>query len=131
MNDLEHDLRKVLDEDARRVRTPASAPEGLRRSVRRRQALFGGVVGLSALAIVAGIVAGATMLLPVKSSQPGGEGPTTTGTMNGITIMYPEGWHLIDPDEAGLNGPDPTTLDLPRLILALSPTEPGDVFGCP
>ena len=59
MNDLERDLRDVLGEDARRVPTPTSAPEGLRRSVRRRQAVFGGVVGLSAIAIVAGVVAGA------------------------------------------------------------------------
>ena len=62
MNDLERDLRKVLDEDARRVPTPISAPEGLRRSVRRRQAVFGGVVGLSALAIVAG----SSTALPVR-----------------------------------------------------------------
>ena len=52
MNDLERDLQEVLHEDARRVPTPTSAPEGLRRSVRRRQAMFGSVVGLSALAIV-------------------------------------------------------------------------------
>jgi hypothetical protein len=129
VNDLERDLREVLHEDARRVPTPISAPEGLRRSVRRRQAVFGGVVGLSALAIVAGIVAGATMLLPVRGSQPAGEGPVTTGTLNGITITYPQAWSLIDPDEAGLNGPGPSTL--PRIILALAPTDPGDAFGCP
>jgi len=129
VNDLERDLRNVLDEDARRVPTPTSAPEGLRRSVRRRQAVFGSLVGLSALAIVAGIVAGATMLLPVRSSQPGGEGPTTTGTLNGITITYPAAWNLIDPGEAGLNGPGPSTL--PRIVLALAPQAQGDVFGCP
>jgi hypothetical protein len=44
VNDLERDLRNVLDEDARRVPTPTSAPEGLRRSVRRRQAVFGSFV---------------------------------------------------------------------------------------
>ena len=131
MNDLERDLRDVLHEDARRVPTPIAAPEGLRRSVRRRQAVFGGVVGLSALAIAVGVVAGATMLLPVGNSQPAGEGPTTTGTLNGITIAYPQAWSLIDPDEAGLNGSHPTTVDLPRLILALAPTDPGDALGCP
>ncbi len=132
MNDLERDLREVLDVDARRVPTPVSAPERLRRSVRRRQAVFGGVVGLSALAIVAGIVAGATMLLPVRSSQPGGEGPTTTGTLNGITITYPRAWSLIDPDEAGLNGsPQMAEVPLPRIMLALAPTDPGETFGCP
>jgi hypothetical protein len=132
VNDLERDLRKVLDEDARHVPTPISAPEGLRRSVRRRQAVFGGVVGLSALAIVAAIVAGATTLLPVRSSQPGGEGQTTTGTLNGITITYPSSWHLIDPDEAGLNGSSMMAeVPLPRIMLALAPTDPGQMFGCP
>jgi hypothetical protein len=132
VNDLERDLRKVFDEDARRVPTPISAPEGLRRSVRRRQAVFGGVVGLSALAIVAGIVAGATTLLPIRSSQPAGEGPTTTGTLNGITITYPSSWHLIDPDEAGLNGSSMMAeVPLPRIMLALAPTDPGQMFGCP
>jgi hypothetical protein len=131
VNDLERDLRKVLDEDARRVPTPISAPEGLRRSVRRRQAVFGGLVGLSALAIVAGIVAGATTLLPVRSSQPGGEGPTTTGTLNGITITYPSSWHLIDPDVVGLNSSSDKSQDLPRLALALSPQPPSDLLACP
>jgi hypothetical protein len=132
VNDLERDLRRVLDEDARRVPTPISAPDGLRRSVRRRQAVFGGLVGLSALAIVAGIVAGATTLLPVGSSRPAGEGSTTTGTLNGITITYPQAWSLIDPDEAGLNG-SPQMLEppLPRMMLALAPTDPGQMFGCP
>ena len=132
MNDLERDLREVLHEDARRVRTPASAPEGLRRSVRRRQLVFGGAVALAGIAIVAGIVAGATMLRPVRSSQPGGEGPTTTGTINGITITYPQKWSLIDPDEAGLNGSSMMAeIPLPRIVLALAPTDPGETFGCP
>jgi hypothetical protein len=132
VNDLERDLQQVLHEDARRVPTPTSAPEGLRRSVRRRQAVFGSVVGLSALAIVAGIVAGAT-LLPIESEpRPGVEGgELKTGTLNGIMITYPTAWDLIDPAEAGLNGPDPKTVELPRLILALAPTDPGRAFGCP
>jgi hypothetical protein len=132
VNDLERDLREVLHEDARSVPTPASAPEGLRRSARRRQVVFGGLVGLSALAIVAGIVAGATMLLPVRSNQPAGEGPVTTGTLNGITITYPQAWSLIDPDKAGLNGSaSMAEVSLPRIKLALAPTDPGETFGCP
>jgi hypothetical protein len=129
VNDLERDLQQVLHEDARRVPTPTSAPEGLRRSVRRRQAVFGSVVGLSALAIVAAVVSGASMLLPFKSAQPAGEGQMTTGSLNGITITHPAAWSLIDPDEAGLNGSGPSTL--PRIVLALSPQAQVDVFGCP
>jgi hypothetical protein len=132
VNDLERDLREVLHEDARSVPTPISAPEGLRRSVRRRQAVFGGLVGLSALAIVAGVVAGATMLLPARSNRPAGVGPMTTGTLNGITITYPQAWSLIDPDEAGLNGSSMMAeVPLPRIVLALAPTDPGETFGCP
>src|SRR5262245_10367878 len=133
MNDLERDLRELLDEDARRVSTPVAAPEGLRRSARRRQVLFAGAVGLATVAIVAGVVAGASLLLPLQNDgQPAVEGPKTTGTLNGITITYPQSWHLIDPDTAGLNGsPTMGESPLPRIVLALSPTEEPETFGCP
>ncbi|HEY2965598.1 MAG TPA: hypothetical protein VGJ99_04855 [Actinomycetota bacterium] len=133
MNDLERDLREVLDEDARRAATPVSAPKGLRRSVRRRQAVFVGLMGLACAAVVAGIVAGATTLLSLQSGpNPAAQGPTTTGTLNGITITYPQAWSLIDPDEAGLNGSSMMAeVQLPRIILALAPTDPGKTFGCP
>jgi hypothetical protein len=133
VNNLEHDLREVLDEDARRVPAPAVAPAGLSRSARRRQAVFVGLVGLAGAAVIAGIVAGATTLLSLQTgTEPAAEGPTTTGTLNGITITYPQAWSLIDPDEAGLNGsPTMGESPLPRIILALAPTDPGATFGCP
>ena len=134
MNDLERDLRQVFDEDARHVPTPTSAPEGLRRSVLRRQAVFGGAVALAGLAVVVGIVAGATTLLSSSQSgpEPAALGPTTTGTMNGITITYPEAWALIDPDKAALNGsPTMGESPLPRIVLALAPTVKPETFGCP
>ena len=133
MNDLERDLRAVLDEDARRVPTPVLAPEGLRRSARRRQVVFGGVVGLAGVAIVAGVVAGASLLLPLRyDAQPAGEGAKTTTTLNGITITYPQAWDLIDPDAAGLNGsPMMAEQPLPRIILALAPADDPETFGCP
>ena len=68
--------------------------------------------------------------MPLKNDeQPAGEGPKTTGTLNGITITYPQAWHLIDPDTAGLNGSAMMSESpLPRIVLALAPTEaPGDV----
>jgi hypothetical protein len=133
VNDLERDLREVLHEDARHVATPASAPEGLRRSARRRQVVFVGLVGLAGAAVVAGIVAGATTLLPLqRGPEPAVPGTTTTGTLNGITITYPQRWHLIDPDTAGLNGsPQMSESPLPRIVLALAPTEAPETFGCP
>jgi hypothetical protein len=133
VNDLERDLREVLHEDARRVPMPISAPEGLRRSAHRRQAVFVGLVGLAGAAVVAGIVAGATTLLPFQGGpKPVAQGPTTTGTLNGITITYPQSWHLIDPDTVGLNGsPTMGESPLPRIVLALAPTEAPETFGCP
>ena len=117
MNDLERDLREVLDEDARRVPTPTSAPEGLRRSVRRRQAVFGSLVGLSALAIVAGIVAADDHAAPDRAPmpRPGVEGADlTTGTLNGIIDHLPRAaWFLIDPDVAGLNSASEPIHDFP------------------
>lgn len=133
MNDLERDLKGVFHDDARRVPTPATAPAGLRRSARRRQAVFGGAVALAGLAVVAGIVVGATSLLSSQSGpEPAALGPKTTGTMNGITITYPHAWHLIDPDTAGLNGsPIMGESPLPRIVLALAPTQAPETFGCP
>jgi hypothetical protein len=132
VNDLERDLREVLHEDARHVATPASPPEGLRRSARRRQVVFVGLVGLAGAAVVAGIVAGATTLLPLQRGPEPGDPGTTTSTLNGITITYPQSWHLIDPDTAGLNGsPQMSESPLPRIVLALAPTEAPETFGCP
>jgi hypothetical protein len=133
VNDLERDLRAVFHDDALRVPTPATAPEGLRRSARRRQAVFAGAIGLAGLAVVAGIVMGATSLVSTQSGpEPAVQGPKTTGTMNGITITYPETWHLIDPDTAGLNGsPTMGESPLPRIVLALAPSERTETFGCP
>jgi hypothetical protein len=133
VNDLEHDLREVFHDDALRVPTPAMAPEGLRRSARRRQALFGGAVALAGLLVAAGVIAGATTLLSRQGGpEPAGLGPTTTGTMNGVTITYPQAWHLIDPDTAALNGsPTMGESPLPRIVLALAPTRAPETFGCP
>jgi hypothetical protein len=52
--------------------------------------------------------------------------------MNGITITYPQTWQLIDPDTAALNGsPTMGESPLPRIVLALAPTEKPETFGCP
>ena len=92
-----------------------------------------GLMGLAAAAVIAGIVAGATTLLSVESGpKPAALGPKANGTLNGITITYPQAWSLIDPDEAGLNGsPQISESPLPRMLLALAPTDPGQMFGCP
>jgi hypothetical protein len=133
VNDLERDLREVLHDDALRVSTSGTAPEGLSRSAHRRQAVFVGLVGLAGAVVVAGIVIGATTLLSTQSGpKPAALGPKTTGTLNGVTITYPSSWKLIDPDTAGLNGsPMMGESPLPRVVLALAPTEATETFGCP
>jgi hypothetical protein len=95
--------------------------------------VFVGLMGLAGAAVIAGIVAGATTLLSLRGGpEPAAQGPTTTGTMNGITITYPQSWHLIDPDTAGLNGsPMMGESPLPRIVLALAPTQAPETFGCP
>jgi hypothetical protein len=123
VNDLERDLRELFQDDARRVPAPAAAPEGLRRSARRRQAVFGGLAGFAGLAIVAGVVAGAALVLPVEEG-PAPAAETTTETANGITITYPSEWLLLD----GAPG-EPS--ELPRLVLVLSPTGTPEAIGCP
>jgi hypothetical protein len=127
VNDLERDLRELFHEDARRVPALASAPEGLRRSARRRQAVFAGMLGLAGLAIVAGVVAGASLVLPLQEG-PAPAAETTTETTNGITITYPENWVLLDEDPGAPSG---TTPDLPRLVLVLSPSTSAEAIGCP
>jgi len=131
VNDLERDLQEVLHEDARRVPTPTSAPEGLRRSVRRRQAVFGTVVGLSAAAVVAAVVSAAALFLPLGPDGVPADQPTTTGSLNGISITHPVPWFLIDPDLAGLNSSSEKSQGLPRLVLALSPQSSSDLLACP
>jgi hypothetical protein len=131
VNDLERDLREVLHEDARSVTTPISAPEGLRRSVHRRQAVFGGLIALSALAIVAAIVSAAALILPLGPEGVPADQPTVTSSLNGISITHPESWFLIDPDLADLNSSSEKSQDLPRLVLALSPQPPSDLLACP
>lgn len=129
MNDIERELRDVLEREARDAPTPHETHTALRRT-RRRQLRIVAATSLGVAAAVVVAVAGFRSL----GGEPDRLVPgSTTQTMNGITITFPETWFLIDPDEAGLNGPtgsEPTE-DLPRLILALSPTEPGDAFGCP
>ena len=133
MNDLERDLRDVLDEDARRVPTPTSAPEGLRRSARRRQGVFGGLVGLAGAAIVAAVVAGATTGVPSgRDRSPADVGSTTTGTMNGITITYPQTWHLIDPDDSAAERvPDDGRVAAPPHRARAGADAGPETFGCP
>jgi hypothetical protein len=128
MNDLERDIRDVLDEEVRSAPAPHERTGALRKTRRRQGAvIFGGA--LVAVALVAGSFAG--LRLVDRADDPTfGDQPTVSTSVNGITMSHPEGWYVVDPDEAGLNGTDPSP-DLPKLILAVAPFDPGELFTCP
>lgn len=128
MNDLERDIRDLLNEEVRSAPQPHERTAALQRT-RRRQ---GAVVAGGALAAVALVAASLMGLRAIDRTGPPtfGNQPTVNTSINGITMSHPEGWYVVDPDVAGLNGPDPTP-DLPTLILAVAPFDPGELFGCP
>jgi hypothetical protein len=127
MNDLERDLRDLLEDEARLAPPAHDARVAIRRT-RRRQIATVAAATLGVAALLVGGVAGLRWIGDPDRTVPAGE--TATTMMNGISITAPEAWHVIDPDEAGLNGAG-TAPDLPRLVLAMAPTDPGDAFGCP
>lgn len=130
MSDLEQDIRDLLTEEVRSAPPPHEPDRAVRRT-RRRQVLTvaGSVLGV--LALGAASIAGVRAVLTTGNGTPA-DAPTTTTTVNGISMLHPEDWYVVDPDEAGLNAPaaDPTA-DLPRLVLAVAPFDPGELFACP
>lgn len=128
MSDLEQDIRELLDEEVRSAPPPHEATDTVRRT-RRRQ---GAVIAAGALAAVALVAASLVGLRAIDRADRATfvDQPTVTTSLEGITISHPEGWHVVDPDEAGLNGPEPMP-DLPKLVLALSPIGRGELLGCP
>ena len=118
MNDVERELTEMFERREAGVRGPAfapsRAPRALVRRARRRQlaTVVGGAL-LMALAVVAAFtglraIADGDHLTPAA--------PPAQGTVNGITMTYPETWSLIDPIAAGIEpGTEP-----PRLVLMLS-----------
>ena len=128
MNDLERGIRELLDEEVRSAPPPHEGTGVVRRTRRRQGAVIAGGA-LAAVALVAASLVGLRAIDGADRSTFGDE-PTVTTSLNGITMSHPEGWYVVDPDEAGLNGPSPTP-DLPKLILAVAPFDPGELFGCP
>ena len=125
---LEQDLREVLQRKFGEVRVPSAPPELIRRT-RRRQARTIALGAVVVVALLAGSVGAGLALTHHDSSLPAGR--TTSTTINGITVTYPEGWFAEDPAKLGLNGPGPQTE--PRLVLAVSNRDPEGttIFGCP
>jgi hypothetical protein len=128
MSDLEQDIRDLLDEEVRSAPPPHEGTTVVRRTRRRQGAVIAGGA-LAAVALVAGSLAGLRAIDRAEGPTFADQ-PTVSTSINGITMSHPEGWYVADPDEAGLNGPDPTP-DLPKLILAVAPFDPGELFACP
>jgi hypothetical protein len=132
MTDLEQRLRDLLREQVREAPAAHDTGATLRRT-RRRQVVTVLSATIGTVAAVALLAIGVSAVLDREAGVPATQ-PTTSRSLNGITITYPEGWFLIDPDAAGLNGRADQALgprDLPRLVLALSPQPPSDLLACP
>jgi hypothetical protein len=117
MNDLERDLRTLLDEKAARAGAPMPDARLLRRA-RRRQ--LGTVLGgaAAALAVVAGAVVAVSAFAPSDRRTPAEPGDRlVTTTENGIAIQHPENWYVVDPTEVGIETSDDA---LPKLVLLLA-----------
>lgn len=129
MNDLERDLRTLFDEKSGDAPMTPKPPPNLLRRARSRQLRAAIGAGLGVMAIVVGSVAGIRALTTTDETTPADQ-PTETTMMNGVSITHPVGWQVIDPDTAGLNGRDVGD-PFPRLIIALSPFDMGEMLGCP
>lgn len=132
MNDLRDDLLEMFRRREGDVRSPASAPEELIARARRREWLSAGVGVLAALVVVLGSIAGLRSLGSSDGSQLGDAGRTTTKTISGITITYPERWFAVDPVAIGIE-PNDAPRTLPTLVLALTRDDPHiqGILGCP
>ena len=96
MNDLERDVRGLLDDDASRAPLVTSPPDRLRTRVRRRQ-LRTAVAGGTAFLVVAGIVGAATWVgLSEREAIPAGNDGPMRVTVDRFTIDVPSGWIALD-----------------------------------
>lgn len=131
MNDLERELRNALDREAGDAPAPHETGAAVRRTRRRQVGMISGSVIAAAALIAIAVVGFGALNDESREVVPA----STTEEMNGITIRFPDRWTLIDPDVAGLNGSDPgdphPMPQLPRLVLALAPFDPGELLACP
>jgi hypothetical protein len=130
MNDLEHDLRALLDEKAAGAGAPTPDPRLIRRA-RRRQlgTAVGGVLVVAAL--LGGVaVAMATLGGPDRRTPADAIEPSVETTVNGVSVLHPADWSVVDPVVAGIQ---PASDTLPQLILLLTTADPitPEAIGCP
>lgn len=129
----ENDVREMFQRREGDVHAPASTPRQLVARTRRRERLSAGVGVAVAVVVVVVSIAGLRSLGSSDGSQPGDVGPTTTKTVSGITITYPERWFAEDPVALGIEPTVDGNRTLPTLVLTLTRDDPHiqGVLGCP
>lgn len=120
MNDLEQELRTLLDGKA----SHAGVPEPDARLIRRARwwqvgTALGGVLVVAAL--LGGVVVAVSALGGSDRRTPADElQPLVETTVNGVTVSHPESWDVVDPVEAGI---EPETETPTRLIVLMTNAE--------
>ncbi len=90
MNDLEHEIRQILDEEAHGAPLISSAPANIARQVRRRQLRFATLASLCTVAMGIGLFVGFRAFTPSDGAAPGETTETThpgeiaSGTLEGV-----------------------------------------------
>ena len=133
MNDLNDDLAEMFRRREGDVPSPAFPPTHLVARTRRRERLTVGVGIAAAVIVVVVSIAGLSSLGSSDGSQPGDVEPTTTKTISGITVTYPERWFAEDPVAIGIEPTVDGHRTLPTLVLTLTKDDPHiqGVLGCP
>jgi hypothetical protein len=126
MTDLDTELRELLQRKASQAGGGGTgAPEPVLRRARRRQGLVAAVAALTVVAVAAGAFA-AGRWIGRSDGTPGA--PTTSETVKGVTITYPEDWFLAT--QTDVPGPvDPSD----GLLFDLSNVDltQGRIMACP
>jgi len=97
MNELEQELRELLETKSRESRIEPRAPRKVLRRARRRQAGVALATAVTVAAVVIGSIAGLSAILgPSPSQQVAGGTDARTATIAGVTVMYPAEWTMVD-----------------------------------
>src|SRR6266487_775311 len=107
MNDLERELRAMLDSDAQQA-AGSTPPADLQRKVHRRQlrTVGGGAASVLAIAVATFLVIQA-FPSSREPAQPPNPGSPRRSTVGAVTITYPSNWYLIELPAETLNEQDP------------------------
>ncbi len=105
MNDLEQELRELLETKARESRVAPQAAKDVLRRARRRQVRTGAIALFAAAAVVVGAIAGLGALRVDRGRQTPANRPielavAPAGFRSAVlpyaSIAYPDGWYLMD-----------------------------------